>query len=139
MVEKVIAYGHRNITGLHPTTLELSMDMEISKRADCIIGVKADRAIKDLGQVFKSGAKRLDALIQVTLRVDNIEERIIGRGHTELTFEHPSDIVIRKSDFICNRTLMIKAEKSSKEIQRDLIERLKDPREKIEMQIEIIR
>lgn len=37
--------GHRNITAKHRTTLEITKDEEITRKADCIIGVRADKAI----------------------------------------------------------------------------------------------
>jgi hypothetical protein len=137
MVERIYAYGHRNVTGRHRTTLEVTKDEEISKKADCIIGVGADKGLKDLGEDFKSKAKSHDATIEVILVTGDIEEKIIGKGHPDLTFTHGTDVVVRKSEFICERTLMIKADKSSMELQRRLIERLKDPKQRIEVLIDL--
>ncbi|MEM4523515.1 MAG: DUF371 domain-containing protein, partial [Archaeoglobaceae archaeon] len=48
MIFEVRAFGHPNITAKHPSTVEVTKDPEISKRADCVIGVKADKSISDL-------------------------------------------------------------------------------------------
>ncbi len=138
MIERITASGHRNVTSMHKTTLEVTMDAEISKRADCIIGVKADKGLKDLSEDFKNRARQKAARIQVTIKAGDAEERITGEGHPELTFSHETDMVIRKSDFICPRTLMIRADKSSNELNPKLTERLMDPNQKIEVFIELV-
>ncbi len=137
MVEQVIAYGHENVTSRHKTTLEFTKDGEISKRADCIIGVKADKGIVDLSEEFKAKARSENAIIELTISTNGVEEKITGRGHPELTFTHPTDMVARKSEYICNRTILIKADKSSNELNRDLIERLKDPEQRIEVSLTV--
>jgi hypothetical protein len=137
MVERIKAYGHRNVIGKHRTTIEITKDHEITPRADCIIGVKSDKGIKELSQDFKSRARDEKAQIEVVIRVGDLDETITGRGHPALSFEHETDIVIRKSDFICNRTLMIKADKSSKELNHEIIKRLLDPQTKLTMLISV--
>jgi hypothetical protein len=137
MIERIIAYGHENVTSRHRTTLEVTKDEEISKKGDCIIGVKADKGIADLSEEFKVTARDGSALIELTISANGVEEKITGRGHPELTFTHPTDMVARKSEFICDRTIMIKADKSSKELKRDLVERLKDPDQRIEVRIDV--
>ncbi len=137
-METIIARGHPNITSKHKTTFEITKDSEISKRADCIIGVKANKGLKDLSEEFKKRARDKNSVIKVILNVGGLQETIYGRGHPELTFSHETDIVVRKSKFICPRTLMIKANKSSAELDRRLVELLKKDNQKLEMRIEII-
>ena len=48
-----------------------------------------------------------------------------------------NDMVFRKSNFICDRTVLINCTKSSKEIKRELIEKLKDPGKKLSIIFEI--
>ncbi|MEM2324735.1 MAG: DUF371 domain-containing protein, partial [Archaeoglobaceae archaeon] len=45
MIFEILAFGHSNITAKHRTTFEITKDQEISKRADCVIGVKASKSI----------------------------------------------------------------------------------------------
>ncbi len=131
LIEKVIAYGHKNITAKHKTTLEITKDAEISKRADCIIGVKADKGLADFSEEFKRLARRDDAKIKVVLEVDGVRDVIIGRGSKSLTFEHESDIVIRKSTYTCGRTLMIKADKASIDIDERIRRAMQNPKKKL--------
>jgi hypothetical protein len=137
MIERVIAYGHENVISSHRTTLEITKDEEISKRADCIIGVNADKGLVDLSEEFKAKARDGSVLIVLTISTDGVEEKITGKGHSGLTFTHPTDMVARKSEFICDRTIMIKADKSSKELKRDLVERLKNPGQRIDVSIAV--
>ncbi|MEM3446565.1 MAG: DUF371 domain-containing protein, partial [Candidatus Korarchaeum sp.] len=36
MIEEILAYGHPNIRATHRTTMQVTKDEEISRRADCI-------------------------------------------------------------------------------------------------------
>ncbi|MFQ5975719.1 MAG: DUF371 domain-containing protein [Candidatus Hydrothermarchaeales archaeon] len=136
-MEKIVAYGHGNITSKHKTAIEITKDKEISKRADCIIGVGADKGICDLSSDFKNLARKGDSVIKAVLRVEDLEEAVTGRGHQNLSFTHKSDFVLRKSNFVCPRTLMIKADKSSRDLDRDFVKLLENSDSKIEMRLYI--
>lgn len=57
---------------------------------------------------------------------ENGHDEITGFGHEDLTLTHPTDIVIRKSDYICPRTLMIGADKAARDLDENLIHDLKN-------------
>lgn len=137
MVERVISYGHPNITSRHPTTLEVTKDEEISRRADCIIGIRADKGLADLSQEFKGRARREGRRIEAILKVGRYTEVITGEGHPDLTFTHPTDIVIRKSTYTCSRTLMIKADKSAREIDERIKRLLRDEKQIILLELRV--
>ena len=40
---------------------------------------------------------------------------------------HPTDMVVRKSGYICGRTLAINADKAACDLSRALVEKLKNP------------
>jgi len=125
MVTEVIhAFGHENITAKHRTTFEITRESEITKRADCIIAVSADKGANDLSRRFKKVASRPDALIMVDLWAGEMHERIIGRGHPNLRFEHPTDLVGRMSSYTCARTLMIHADKAAFHLDREFVKRI---------------
>ncbi|MHA1377796.1 MAG: DUF371 domain-containing protein [Candidatus Helarchaeota archaeon] len=126
LTEEIVAYGHPNILGTHKTTFEFTKKQNLTKRGDCIIGVAANKAISELSQKFKELA-RSNIKIRCILYVNNLKEEIWGFGNKSLSFLHPTDIVIRKSNYICSRTLMIKANKSAKELNRKIMESLKNP------------
>ena len=136
-MEIIIARGHENITAKHRITLEFTMDREVTRRGDCIVAVHADKGLKDLSREFKKKARNSRAIIKCIIKCGDFKETITGRGHENLTFEHASDIVIRKSDFICPRTLMIKADKAAKDLNRSLINLLKDKNQKVIIEISV--
>ncbi|MEM4746838.1 MAG: DUF371 domain-containing protein [Metallosphaera sp.] len=51
---------------------------------------------------------------------------ISGRGSQNLTFTSEVKMIVRKSDFISDATILIKANKSAKDLRRDLVLRLKE-------------
>ncbi|MEM0332796.1 MAG: DUF371 domain-containing protein [Archaeoglobaceae archaeon] len=127
MIFEVRAFGHPNITAKHPSTVEVTKDPEISKRADCVIGVKADKSISDLPKEVKEELKKnVKVEVELLLPEYGIKDCLIGFGSEKLILNHERDIVIRKSTFICGRTLLISANKSAKDIRREMAELLKD-------------
>ncbi|BAW31126.1 MAG TPA: DUF371 domain-containing protein [Methanothermobacter sp.] len=119
------AKGHPNITSKHRSTFEITKDKEIGKAADCIIGVGSQISMEDFPMELKKAIAKKNATIKVLLKTENAEDEITGKGHPDLTLDHPTDIVCRKSDYICDRTLMIKADKAACDLKRELIEDLK--------------
>ncbi len=119
------AQGHPNVTSLHRSTFEVTRDTEIGKTADCIVGVSADA---DLGtfpaQIIKAIQTEGNS-IKVILETENAFDEIKGFGHPELTLDHPTDMVCRKSEFKCSRTLMIRANKAASDLKKELIADLK--------------
>jgi hypothetical protein len=65
--------------------------------------------------------------VQITLKIvaGTYFEVVTGEGCNKLEFLDERDIVIRKSDFISERTLMINADKSAADLDRGLIANLK--------------
>ncbi len=120
-----IVNGHPNITSKHKSTFEVTMDKEIGLRADCIIGVSSDVKLSDLPGELLDAIRCEDTLIRIKLETVNSVDVISGYGHPALTLTHPTDMVCRKSDFICSRTLMIHADKAACDLNRELVEDLK--------------
>ncbi len=125
-METVLAKGHGNVTARHRNAIEVTRAESLGVRGDCIIGVAADRGLRELSEDFKREARIPGRRIKVILRASAVEEVVVGEGHPDLSFEDDEDIVIRRSDFVCPRTLMIKADKGSRDLDRRLIEALKD-------------
>ncbi len=138
MKEEIIAYGHENITAKHATTFEITKDRDISIRADCIIATNSNKAINDLDEEFKKELKNDDVTVKIIIKVDDIKDVILAKGSRNLILNHSRDIVIRKSDFIDSRTLAIKSNKAAKDIDRRIIERIKNRNKQIKILIYII-
>lgn len=120
-----IARGHENVTSLHKSTFEITTDESLTLKGDCIIGVKSDITLNDLPEELKNQIKTDDKKIELLLETDNFCDKIVGYGSSELTLNHPSDMVCRKSNFTCSRTLMINADKAAKDLDKNLINELK--------------
>lgn len=126
MFFKILTKGHKNVTSLHKSTFEITKDVEIGPTADCIIGTNMDQSMLNFPQEFKEKIANENTKITVILETENGYDEITGYGHEDLTLTHPTDIVIRKSDYTCDRTLMIGADKAAKDLDLNLIEDLKN-------------
>lgn len=125
MKEEIIAYGHPNVTSKHKTTLEITKAENIGKIADCIIAVKANKGCRDLSKELKDGLKE-GRKIKIIIEAGDIRDTVVAYGSSELELSHLEDFVIRKSDFIDDRTLAIRADKAACELKKELTEKLKE-------------
>lgn len=136
ILEKIYAYGHENILCTHNTTIEITKDKCITKQGNCIIGINASKACYDLSKnlkkIIKNGKK-----IKIIIKADKFSDSFYGYGNMNLTLLNKKDMVFRKSDFICDRTVLINCTKSSIEINRELVQKLKDFKKKISIAFEI--
>jgi hypothetical protein len=127
------AWGHPNVTAVNSATFEVTREDYLTRRGDCIVAVNATKGAADLSEDFRRIAAREDTKITVILEVGAWKEVINGWGNPLLTFMHPTDLVARKSNFTCNRTLMIKSDKVAKDFRRELVELLRNPKQKAEI------
>jgi len=134
--EEIIAWGHPNITGKHETTFEVTKASSIERDADCIIGVKANKACKDLSDGLKEALKE-GKRVEITIEVEGIKDKIVAYGSPALKLTHAEDIVVRKSDFIDERTLAILADKAACDIKREIIEKMKNPEAQMKIVVEV--
>ena len=138
MIEIINTHGHHNIRATHRTTLEITKEEHLTPRGDCIVGIKADRSLPELSDEFKEIMQREDAKLEIVLRSGELAERISAHGHPNLTFTHPTDIVVRKSNFVCDRTLAIRADKSAFDLNRKFVEKLKDDDCRVVVELRIV-
>lgn len=133
-VDVVRARGHPEVTATHPTTLMITKDDEIGPRADCVLAVGADKSVVEIRDIVKRAIKS-GHQIEITIEAGGLKEVIRGRGHGDLTLSDTTDIVIRKSSFICGRTLMIEADKAAIDLRREFVEHLRDANVKVLVKI----
>ena len=134
---KIKAKGHENVLSLHKSTFEITKDNDLSLSGDCIIGLDIDKSMEDFPEEFKEKLANDDTKVIVELKTPNASDTIEGYGHHDLTLSHPTDIVCRKSTFVCSRTLMIKSNKAAIDLNRDLIKDLANG-ESMDVNIELI-
>ena len=131
VIEKINAHGHGDIRSIHETTFEITKEKTLTKRGDCIIAVGATKGARDLGLEFREAAKRKDAKITITVEAGGVKEVVKARGTPRLLLTHPTDLVVRKSDYVCDRTIAIRANKAASDLSRKLVEKLKNPSQKV--------
>jgi hypothetical protein len=136
--EKIEAWGHSKISANHKTTFEITRMKQVTNRGDCVVAVNASKGARDLSIQFKQMAKRSDAKIVATIEANGQRDRVTGRGHSQLLLNHPTDLVIRKSDYVCDRTLMIDANKAAADLPRSLIRAAQNPSQRIIFSVMIV-
>ena len=131
MKEVIQAWGHPNSSGSHCTTIEVTKAPTVSPAGDCVIAVAASKGAQGLSAAFKRMAQDSRTQITVLLEAGEWRDQVVGWGHPALTLTHPEDLVARTSSFTCPRTLMIHADKAARDLSRDLIRHLQNPRQQI--------
>ncbi len=119
--------GHPNITAKHKTTLEITKEPYLTLKGDCIIGINSSASVKDLPEAMKNKIKS-GGRIDFNLIVDDLSFSFFGFGHNDLTLSHPTDIVIRRSSFISERTLAIRSSVAAINVPRNIVELLRQGR-----------
>ena len=124
---EILFNGHKNIRSLHPKTIEITTEPSLTLNGDCIIGVEASCGCNDIPEQMKNLMRNSKSEILFTISVKDVSFKIKGSGHENLILTNPHDIVIRKSSFICPRTLAIRCDLASDSIPRQLIKVLQNP------------
>ncbi len=132
------ARGHVNVRLTQKNTVMTTTEQHLTSRGDCIAAVSAEKGIRDLDLELRGAAKSSDAVIMLKFSVGRDSVTITGRGHPELSFMHPLDIVTRTSSYICPRTLMIHADKASKDLPRVFVKLLQEPESVIQVTITVM-
>ena len=124
--ETIRCRGHRNVRATHKSTLEFTKEDYLTPRGDCILCVEADRGINDFSNEFKKALRAGKKLI-IRIKVGGLVDEVVAEGSPHLILDHDYSMVIRKSTYIDRRTLAIKANKAAKDIDRRIVELLKNP------------
>ncbi|MEM3696281.1 MAG: DUF371 domain-containing protein [Candidatus Bathyarchaeia archaeon] len=135
--EVIFAYGHKNIQATHPTTLEITKEERLTKKGDCIIAVSANKALADLSAEFKEILRREKAKISLLIEAEEVADVVNAFGSPKLILTHSTDMVVRKSGYICSRTLAIQADKAAIDLSRHLIEKLKNPEQEVKIMLTV--
>jgi hypothetical protein len=131
--EVILAYGHENIQASHKATLEITKETNLSRTGTCIIAVSANKALADLSLWFKEIMCKNGAKLTVLIEAGNDTELVRASGDSHLVLTHPTDMVIRKSNYICSRTLAIKADKAACDLSKNIVAKLKNPEQQVKI------
>jgi hypothetical protein len=118
--------GHPNVSGRHPMTFEVTKEDHLSPRGDCIIGIEADKGAADLSPLFVNMLARDDAVLVTRLYCRDRRVTVTSRGSSAITLDHPTDLVWRRSNFVCARTVGIGSDYIAKDLPRDFISLLRN-------------
>ena len=133
----IFAHGHENIQATHETTFEVTKEPTLTKRADCIIAMEATKGAADLPLEFKEAARKKGAQITIRIEAGELKEIVRAKGSPRLLFTHATDLVVRKTDYVCGRTLAIGADKAASDLSRKLIEKMRDPSQRIRITLAV--
>lgn len=100
-----------------------------------MVAVGSSRGLADLPPEVKRILSNDFGRGALILRVRDQSFTVHGRGSRALTFVHPREIVVRRSGFISNRTLMVHSDKAAADIPRAMVRLLRDPEEEVEIEI----
>ena len=133
MIYKFKAYGHPNILGTHKATLEFTKDDALSLKGDCIVGVKADFKLNKLKEFIKASSNKKVTITIQAISKDKKHQKIKEEVSAELNanFNDSKEFVIRKTNFVSERTFAISSNKAALGLNRDLIQFLKEKSSKI--------
>ncbi len=131
------ARGHPKISARHRTTLEITRDGEVTELGDCIVATSSEVGLAGLPSELKEAARREGSVIALEITAGGLTERITGRGHPSLTFTSGREMVARRSGYICGRTLMIRADKSARDLDRRVVEALRKPETRVRVTITV--
>ncbi len=104
--------------------MELTKEPSLTPAGDCIIGVECEKACADLDNRLKDSLRNEKGII-ITLECNGIKDIVRAYGHPELTLTDPTSLVIRRSSFICPRTICVRADKAAADLDRNLIKELR--------------
>jgi hypothetical protein len=116
--------GHPLVSGTHPTTFEVTAEPHLTSTGNCIIGIAADKGCAGLSSAFKCVLSHDDARLLTRLRCGGAEVEIHSQGSSQFTLDHPSDMVWRRSTFVCGRTIGILSDQVAATLPDELIKNL---------------
>ena len=128
--DEVTFYGHPHIQSLHAKTIEITKDEHLTPKGDCIIGVKANKACADLEESLKHRLKSNTAVVRIEVMIGDDSFLITGRGDERLSLLNVQDIVIRRTNFVCPRTMSVLCDSASSDVPRKLVRMLQNPEAK---------
>lgn len=137
VTEVIVARGHENVLSTNRTTFEITKEAHLTRKGDCVIAVSADKSVADLSKDFKQNLRIENAKLKIVFEADRFTETINARGDPSLALTHLTDIVVRKSSYVSDRTLGIRADKAACDFSRKLIEKLKNPEQKVKITLTV--
>lgn len=137
MEEEITFQGHKNIISLHTRTIEITKDSNLTKNGDCIVGVSANKACNDLNSALKTRLRTNGTVVKIAIVVEPYEFELSGYGNNGLDITDEHDIVLRKSNYVDSRTLVLSCDKSAFDIPRKMVSSLMNSQVRGIMRIDV--
>jgi hypothetical protein len=119
--EHIRCRGHPLVLGTHPTTFEVTCEDHLTANGNCIIGISADKGCAGLAPSFRKVLAHDEAVLVTRLECEGIVAEITSRGSSRMTLVHPTDMVWRRSTFVCGRTIGVLSDAVALDLPRELI------------------
>lgn len=122
------AWGHENITGIHKRTLEFTKDSELTLEGDCILGVTSNFSLYDLRELINECGK-----LKMIITAGDVSDQVVfdvNKG-----FNDEREIVVRIGEFSSERTLGLRADKACSGLKKELVDKLNNPGQRIDVLI----
>ena len=128
--DEISFFGHPNVQSLHARTVEITKEEHLTIKGDCIIGVRADKACADLDEKVRRTLMQDGTAVKIEIIVGGHAYTITGSGDSRLKLKNAHDTVVRKTSFVCPRTLSVRCDRASSDLPREMVGLLKDPKTK---------
>jgi uncharacterized protein len=125
------------VRSTHPRTIEVTTEEHLTENGDCIIGVGASKGCAGLDPGVKEGLKRSGSKVKIRIVVGQAVFDLKACGDARLELTHERDVVIRRSDYVSDRTLAVGASSASIDIPRTMVRLLQDERAEGRLEIEV--
>jgi len=130
-------FGHPMVMSSHRTTIEVTRDEHLTLDGNCIIGVRADRALLDLSGGLRDALRTDGSEVVVVIETAAESFSLRASGNGSLSLQSDREMVIRKSNYVCGRTLAVGADAAAKDLPRRMVQSLRSPDCKGIMRIEV--
>lgn len=118
-----LARGHANITATNRRTLEITKDLYVTRRGDCIVACCAEKAAGELRrEVLQALASR--GVVVVVIDAGDVQEVVTG----ETPGVAPTSrwrMVVRKSRHVDDSTVAVSADKAAADLNKALVAKLR--------------
>lgn len=132
--DEIVGYGSKDIVAKSKTEIKIVKDEKVNGSVIC---VKANKGASELNKELKEALKT-SSIVNITIKVDEYEEKIVGYSSPALKIIDDKSIVIRKNDKIDDATISILANKAANDLGKEMKKALKNTNSVVKIIIEVI-
>ena len=122
----------------HRSTIEVTMDDYLTPRGDCIVGIDASKAPAMFSDDFRRLAARSSSIIIAVFCAPGGCDVVTGRGSPRLSLSDERRMVLRRSSYVDEGTVMIMADKAAADLGRDLAASLRSSASRLHVVLVVV-